>query len=905
MPQLHVLSGDDQQRTVDLGDRPVSFGRAEDNDVVLSEQKASRRHCVFRPLQGGWRVVDEQSTNGTWLGGKPVLSARLQPGDEIEIGETVITYVAQPSELPKPDVVRLRRPRKAQMPWGALVAALVLAALAWFGSGSLASEHRSREANAWRKLARAEIERASIGRDEAAYRRSLQDVLADLRTHESARDAVTVVEAALASGLPPEGPAARPTWAPTLEQVEAARSRMTAAERRNRLRDLLSRNAGDAAAVEAISAVLRSDAAAAVERAGTEAARLLADAEQAAKDGRHGTAIDDWVAWIAVAPVVSKDDERAVAKRIAETREKARDDAGAVLAQYEEHLKEGRLAAANAAVDAASERLRGTGWDAWLSARTKRFDRGAGGGPTPTAGGTRESDEARARRVAKERLDRAMRSADALAGRRHFTDAAVALTEAASEISDAALQTEVRARAEDLSAAADFLARLLGQIRDDPAHFAVTVPVPGGSGKVAGVSDAGLVVSDAKGGAQHAVAIDDLPGAAFPPLLEKAKVEPEGFVGAAVLLREVKEREAYTAWMRKALAVDALQPVASAVHARTLGQAPPMGGYVPHPTDAKSILTWDERKALQNAAKIADLTAQMRKVIEKVDASRQAKQVEAVAQAYRKLEDARRHALELIFDEVRYFYPYRNRMKEYVPVQRDVDERVKKVEEAWADPASAKVRTDAALEKLLKQADDLAVEIAFLGGDAAGAVGRVERIRTYLGRELTVQTYFETQADLELLDYNRAILDANAKLKGDIDESEREQVRITNEYRRMFGHRRLLRLHPKLVEAARGHSDDMAKLGFFDHMSPVEGKRTPMDRMMLAGYPNTPCSENIHAGSGDPQGAHNGWVHSSGHHRNILMPNWSEMGTGRSGKFWTQNFGFASGDEQAGGSGPQ
>jgi uncharacterized protein YkwD len=58
-------------------------------------------------------------------------------------------------------------------------------------------------------------------------------------------------------------------------------------------------------------------------------------------------------------------------------------------------------------------------------------------------------------------------------------------------------------------------------------------------------------------------------------------------------------------------------------------------------------------------------------------------------------------------------------------------------------------------------------------------------------------------------------------------------------------------------------------------------------------------------GSSDAQGAHNGWIHSSGHHRNILMPGWSEMGTGQSGRYWTQNFGFASGDEQVGGAGPQ
>src|SRR5688572_3374542 len=101
MAQLLVLAGDGTERTFDLADAPVVCGRQEDNDIVLKEAKASRRHCTFRPWRGGWRIVDDGSSNGTFLGGKPVLSARLQPGDEIEIGETIITFAAQASEMPK------------------------------------------------------------------------------------------------------------------------------------------------------------------------------------------------------------------------------------------------------------------------------------------------------------------------------------------------------------------------------------------------------------------------------------------------------------------------------------------------------------------------------------------------------------------------------------------------------------------------------------------------------------------------------------------------------------------------------------------------------------------------------------------------------------------------------------
>src|SRR5262245_65919202 len=109
----------------------------------------------------------------------------------------------------------------------------------------------------------------------------------------------------------------------------------------------------------------------------------------------------------------------------------------------------------------------------------------------------------------------------------------------------------------------------------------------------------------------------------------------------------------------------------------------------------------------------------------------------------------------------------------------------------------------------------------------------------------------------------------------------------------MFGHRRALRIHPFLVTAARGHSEDMMKGGFFDHFDKINpGKYSPEDRMKLAGYQLAGGSENIYAGGSDPQSAHDGWWHSSGHHRNILMPAWVELGSGVVGNDWTQHFGF-------------
>src|SRR5208337_1044126 len=91
-----------------------------------------------------------------------------------------------------------------------------------------------------------------------------------------------------------------------------------------------------------------------------------------------------------------------------------------------------------------------------------------------------------------------------------------------------------------------------------------------------------------------------------------------------------------------------------------------------------------------------------------------------------------------------------------------------------------------------------------------------------------------------------------------------------------------------LCEAAREHSQDMERLHFFSHESPVPGKKTPWDRAKLAG--TTASGENIFNGSTSGKAADEVWFHSPGHHKN-QMGNFARVGVGRSGVYFTQMFG--------------
>ncbi len=120
-----------------------------------------------------------------------------------------------------------------------------------------------------------------------------------------------------------------------------------------------------------------------------------------------------------------------------------------------------------------------------------------------------------------------------------------------------------------------------------------------------------------------------------------------------------------------------------------------------------------------------------------------------------------------------------------------------------------------------------------------------------------------------------------------------EQLRITNEYRMLLGLQALV-FERELATAASDHSDEMRRLRYFDHTSPVEEHATPTLRAEKAGFEGTAVGENIAQGYRSPRAVHRGWLHSPGHHRNIVSPTWELMGVANSSDTWTQLFGRTS-----------
>jgi hypothetical protein len=82
---LRVVQGDQVGPARDFDRDVVRVGRDPANDVVLTDAAGvSRHHAELRYAGGEWRVVDLQSSNGTYVGGRRVTEARLRDGDEVQ-----------------------------------------------------------------------------------------------------------------------------------------------------------------------------------------------------------------------------------------------------------------------------------------------------------------------------------------------------------------------------------------------------------------------------------------------------------------------------------------------------------------------------------------------------------------------------------------------------------------------------------------------------------------------------------------------------------------------------------------------------------------------------------------------------------------------------------------------------
>ncbi len=97
--RITVTLGPDAGKSLET-DRPlVRIGTAADNDLVLTDEAVSRHHLSLLKRGGEYAVVDEGSTNGTWIGELRVKEAVLHHRGEIQLGDTLIAFEPLSTEV--------------------------------------------------------------------------------------------------------------------------------------------------------------------------------------------------------------------------------------------------------------------------------------------------------------------------------------------------------------------------------------------------------------------------------------------------------------------------------------------------------------------------------------------------------------------------------------------------------------------------------------------------------------------------------------------------------------------------------------------------------------------------------------------------------------------------------------
>jgi protease PrsW len=116
---LKINSGTLAGRSFELTQSFLTIGRGENCHVKfdpLNERIASKQHAYIEEKSDGFYLTDNDSTNGTYLNGQKIQTARLSSGDTVQFGKNGVeatVYIEQPENFSQPTVLRQNLPPQA------------------------------------------------------------------------------------------------------------------------------------------------------------------------------------------------------------------------------------------------------------------------------------------------------------------------------------------------------------------------------------------------------------------------------------------------------------------------------------------------------------------------------------------------------------------------------------------------------------------------------------------------------------------------------------------------------------------------------------------------------------------------------------------------------------------------
>ncbi|NQV01114.1 MAG: FHA domain-containing protein [Bacteroidia bacterium] len=102
MPEIRIVTPDDDGIIYDIDPVKdvIAIGRSKRNDIILPDDRVSRKHAELRKTLGGYVIVDLGSHNGTCVNGVKIKEYRLKNADQIKICSSALIFI---DETTKPD----------------------------------------------------------------------------------------------------------------------------------------------------------------------------------------------------------------------------------------------------------------------------------------------------------------------------------------------------------------------------------------------------------------------------------------------------------------------------------------------------------------------------------------------------------------------------------------------------------------------------------------------------------------------------------------------------------------------------------------------------------------------------------------------------------------------------------
>jgi two-component system NtrC family sensor kinase len=105
VPTLFVIRGMNQGTRFELEEPMIRVGRDASNNFQLHDTEVSRHHAEIRRLDNVFTISDLNSSNGTYVNGQRIKQYRLNSGDQLQMGSTLMLFTV-PSEETEEDLAK-------------------------------------------------------------------------------------------------------------------------------------------------------------------------------------------------------------------------------------------------------------------------------------------------------------------------------------------------------------------------------------------------------------------------------------------------------------------------------------------------------------------------------------------------------------------------------------------------------------------------------------------------------------------------------------------------------------------------------------------------------------------------------------------------------------------------------